>query len=359
MNYTYKAIITGFIFSLYLILGVGVASLPAQAESLDSFDAVIHVPDGQSEKNLSYFDLTLEPGKEENLIVTLTNKGEKELKLKALFNRAVTNSAGVIEYSGINEDSSTSAPYDIEKLVKLSDAEITLAPNESKDITLNVTMPKDKFSGVLAGGVYFEEISTEKVEGNIKNVFSREIAVLLRSDAAEVAPELTIKEARSAQVNYRNVIETDIENTSAVYVKNIEIDYSVLLDGKEVVSGKKEKLSMAPNTQMPFRIPFSGEEFGDGTYTVNITVKNDQGEWTGSPTFDVTKKEADDYNEKDVTVQKAGFDIPWSTVALVTVLLVLGGVTLLMINRNKKLKKQLAKKRKKRKKRPTSVPKSN
>lgn len=40
-------------------------------------------------------------------------------------------------------------------------------------------MPDKEFEGVLAGGLYIEQISTEKVEGNIKNVFSREIAVLL------------------------------------------------------------------------------------------------------------------------------------------------------------------------------------
>ncbi len=49
-------------------------------------------------------------------------------------------------------------------------------------------MPDKEFEGVLAGGLYIEQISTEKVEGNIKNVFSREIAVLLQNKTDEVKP---------------------------------------------------------------------------------------------------------------------------------------------------------------------------
>lgn len=359
MKRTYrKNIFKGFV-GLILFMNAIVFSSSAQAESLDSFDAVVHFPESQADKKLSYFDVQLAPEQKENLTVTLVNKSEQALTLKASFNRAVTNSAGVIEYSGINEDTSTSVPYDIEKLVTLSDQEIQLEPKQTKDITLTVTMPKDKFSGVLAGGVYFEEVSDEKVEGNVKNVFSREIALLIRSDGTEAKPNVVFDTAKADQVNYRNVIEVGIENTAAIYIKNVTIDYSVLLNGKEVLNGKKEKLSIAPNTRMPFRIPFSGEEFGDGEYTVNVTVSNDQGTWSGSPAFTISKGEADDFNKNDVTVQKAGFDLPWSTIALVAVLLVLAGIVILMINRNKKLKKQLAKKRKKRKKRPAPAAKNN
>ncbi|MGC6770473.1 DUF916 and DUF3324 domain-containing protein [Enterococcus sp. LJL51] len=358
MKNKYQKIASAGLISFILFLGLGIFSLPVQAESLDSFDALPHFTESQTNKELSYFDVKLEPEQKELLVVTLVNKSDKPLTLKASFNRAVTNSAGVIEYSGINKDTSTSAPYDIEKLVKLSTEEITLEPQQTKDITLDITMPKEKFAGVLAGGIYLEALSDEKVEGNVKNVFSREIAVLIRSDGTETEPDLSIETAKADQVNYRNVIEVGIENKAAVYIKNVAIEYSVLLDGKEVLQGKKEKLSIAPNTLFPFRIPFSGEEFGAGEYTVNISVATDKKQWKGSPTFTIDGKEAADFNDKDVTVKKSGFDIPWSTVSLAAVLLILAVVTALVINKNKKLKKELARKRRK-KKRPVQSKKQS
>lgn len=359
MKRTYrKNIFSGFI-GLIIILSVTIFSSPAQAESLDSFDAVVHFTDSQTNKELSYFDIQLAPEQKENLTVTLVNKGEQPLTLKAAFNRAVTNSAGVIEYSGINKDTAATTPYNIEELVTLSDSEIKLEPKQTKDITLAVAMPKNTFDGVLAGGVYFEALSDEKVEGNIKNIFSREIALLIHSNTADVKPDIVVDTAKADQVNYRNVIEVGVENKASTYVKNVTIDYRVLLDDKEVLSRKKEKLSLAPNTRMPFRIPFDGEEFGNGKYTVDITVSTDEDKWSGSPTFTISKGEAEDFNKSDVTVKKAGLDLPWSSIALVAVLLILGIVILLMVNKNKKLKKELAKKRRKRKKRPTSAAKNN
>lgn len=359
MKRTYRKNIFSGIIGLIIILSVAIFSSPAQAESLDSFDAVVHFPDSQANKELSYFDIQLAPEQKENLTVTLVNKGEQPLTLKAAFNRAVTNSAGVIEYSGINKDTAITAPYNIEELVTLSDSEINLEPKQTKDVTLAIAMPKDIFDGVLAGGVYFEALSDEKVEGNIKNIFSREIALLIHSNTTEVKPDIVVDTAKADQVNYRNVIEVGVENKASTYVKNVTIDYRVLLDDKEVLSGKKEKLSLAPNTRMPFRIPFAGEEFDNGKYTVDITVSTDEGKWSGSPTFTISKGEAENFNKNDVTVKKSGLDLPWSSIALVAVLLVLGIVILLMINKNKKLKKELAKKRRKRKKRPTSAAKSN
>ncbi|WP_321388260.1 DUF916 and DUF3324 domain-containing protein [uncultured Enterococcus sp.] len=349
----------GLVIFPALVYGESATSVESvDNESLNSFDATIHVPDSQADKNLSYFDVKLDPNQEEMLTVTLENKTEKTLTLKASFNRAITNAIGVIEYSGINKDTSKSAPYDIEDLVTLNDKEITLEPHATKDVTLTIKMPDNSFSGLLAGGVYFEANSDEKVEGNVKNIFSREIALLIRSDGEEVKPEVTINSAKAGQENYRNIIEVGIENKAAAYIKDITIDYKVLLDGKEVLKGTNEQLNMAPNTLFPFQIPFSGDKFENGEYQVDIKVSSDQGEWEGKPKFTISEKEASDFNEKDVSIKEdSGAEIPWGTIALIAVLIVLGSVVILMINRNKKLKKELAKKRKKRKKRPTETPK--
>lgn len=84
-----------------------------------------------------------QPDEAERLTVTLTNRTDQSIKLKASFNRAITNSLGVIEYSGMNMDESHFGP-NITDYVKLSDKEINLAANQSKDVYLD----KDAFKRI-------------------------------------------------------------------------------------------------------------------------------------------------------------------------------------------------------------------
>lgn len=327
------------LFALFLFLNSPVGF----AESLDTFDAIIHPPENQKDKSLLYYDLQLAPNQQEKLMVTLVNKSKEAIDIRASFNRAITNSVGVIEYSGLNKDTSASVPNNIEELVTLGTASVTLEPNQTKDIYLTVQMPQNAFKGVLAGGLYLEQVPTGKVEGNIRNIFSREIAVLLRNETTPVQPELNIQKAYATQKNYRNMIELQIENAQPTYVKNVAVTYNVLLDDdKTVLEGKKERMSIAPNTVFPFQIPLSGAEFASGKYTVQAKVTSDDQEWTGTPSFTVNQETAQQYNDNDVTIDKSAFAFPsWSTLAVLVTLLLLAIVVIFLILRNRKLKKNL------------------
>ena len=323
---------------LFLVLAFSFLPVVAHGESLDSFDAVIHPSEHQIGKEQLYYDLQYQPNETERLTVTLTNRTEQPIKLKAAFNRAVTNSLGVVEYSGMNEDESDFGP-NINDYVKLSDRAIDLAPKESKDIHLDVKMPDKEFEGVLAGGLYIEQISTEKVEGNIKNVFSREIAVLLQNKTEEVKPDLKIAQANALQVNHRNAVTVTVDNEKSTYVKNTAIDYQVEKDGKTLTKDKKEKLTLAPSSRMPFLIQMDNTEFSPGTYTVKMTVRSGEQKWTGSPTFTINQEKAKAYNVQDVSLEK-DTTTPWIWAGIAVIILLLA-VVIFMYNRNRNLKKKI------------------
>lgn len=340
------SIVSFIVVVIFLIVFVVSYPKTSLAESLDTFDARAHLPESQIDNNLTYFNLLLQPNSEEKLVVTLTNKSEAEIELKASFNRAITNNIGVIEYSGINEDKSTSAPVNIEELVTLSNQDIRIEANQSKEIEMTVKMPEKAFKGVLAGGLYLEQVSDEEVEGNIKNVFSREIAVLLHNDKTEVAPDVTIERAAANQVNSRNVIEVAIENKAAAYLKEVTIEYQVLLDDKTVVEGENEQLSLAPNSLFHYKVPFEGESFAAGTYTTQVVVTAGDKKWEGQPTFTIKAEKAKSLNKQAVALDEKEPLVSWWLIALGMVLLLLLGGILYLINRNRQLKQRLKKRRK-------------
>ncbi|MGG5368486.1 DUF916 and DUF3324 domain-containing protein [Enterococcus sp. AZ196] len=333
-----KKQLKSFIRGTLLILAFSFLPIVAHGESLDTFDAVIHPSEHQIDKKQLYYDLQYQPNEAERLTVTLTNRTDQPIKLKASFNRAVTNSLGVVEYSGMNKDESNFGPS-ITDFVKLSSQEIALAANESKDIYLDVKMPDKEFEGVLAGGLYLEQLSTGKVDGNIRNVFSREIAVLLQNKTDEVKPVLKITKAKSTQANSRNAIAVTVDNEKAVYVKDVTLTYEVKKNGKSIVKDKKEQLTLAPSSRMNYLIQMNNTEFSPGRYSVNMTIRSGDQKWTGNPTFTIDQEKAEDYNKKDVTIKKKAIN-PWIWIGLAVILLLLAAV-IFMYNRNRNLKKKL------------------
>lgn len=333
-----KNLLKPFIRGVFFILAFSFLPIVAHGESLDSFDAVIHPSEHQIDKNQLYYDLTYQPNESDRLTVTLTNRTDKPIKLKTAFNRAITNSLGVIEYSGMNQDKSDFGP-NITDYVKLSDKEIDLAANESKDIYLDIKMPDKEFEGVLAGGLYMEQVSTEKVEGNIKNIFSREIAVLLHNNTDEVKPDLKITKAKATQANSRNAINVTVDNQKATYVKDVTIDYQVEKDGKTIAKDTKKQLTLAPSSRMPYLIQMDNTEFTPGTYTVKMNISAGGQKWNASPSFKIDQAKAKDYNEKDVSIKEKSTN-PWIWVGI-AVIIVLLAVVIFMYNRNRNLKKKL------------------
>lgn len=333
-----RKLLNPFIRGAFLVLAFSFLPIVAHGESLDSFDAVIHPSEHQIDKDQLYYDLQYQPGETERLTVTVTNRTEKPIQLKTSFNRAVTNSLGVVEYSGMNQDKSDFGP-NITDYVTLKDKEIDLAANESKDIHLDVKMPDKEFEGVLAGGLYMEQISTEKIEGNIKNIFSREIAVLLQNNTSKIKPDLKITKARAAQANSRNAINVTIDNQKATYVKDVAIDYHVEKDGKSIAKGQNKQLTLAPSSRMPYLIQMDNTEFSPGTYTVKMKVRAGDQKWQANPTFTINQEKAADYNKKDVSIKETSPNLwIWGGIAVIIILL---AVVIFMYNRNRNLKKKL------------------
>ncbi len=98
---------------------------------------------------------------------------------------------------------------------------------------------------------------------------------MLQNKTDEVKPDLKIAQANALQVNHRNAVNVTVDNEKSTYVKNAAIDYQVEKDGKILTKDKKEKLTLAPSSRMPFLIQMDNTEFSPGTYTVKMTVRSE------------------------------------------------------------------------------------
>ncbi|WP_207942052.1 hypothetical protein DOK78_003021 [Enterococcus sp. DIV2402] len=313
-------------------------AVPVEAASLGSFEANIKVPDSQTNKELMYYDLLLQPKQTEELSLELKNTSEKELTLAVSFHRAVNNSNGAIVYSDSSEGKSDSAAFDIEDLVAVSDKEVTLKPNETKQITIEVAMPNEEFAGVLAGGLYIQQVGSEEFEGNVQNLFAREIALIVRNRLETVEPEIKINSAKALQENARNAVSVVIENSTPTYIGDVELSYAISRDEQTIIEETK-MITFAPNTKMNYFIPLSGQAFEAGTYTVKTTLTAGDNVWQGAPTFTIEADEAKEYNQTDVSIEKT--PLSWLTIGIGVAVGLLFIFVIILVIKNKKLQKEL------------------
>lgn len=257
------------------------------------------LPENQAE-DVSYFDLLMTPGQKQTIQVLLDNSTDKVVTVEASVASATTNINGVVEYSPSENKKDKTLKYDLAEYVKMPN-EIALQPQSQTSVAIEVTMPSEKFDGVIAGGLTFKQkssetdtSSTDKKGVSLKNEYSYVEALVLQQTNTKVAPSLTLNDVAPSQVNARNVINANLQNSKMGYLNQMKVDATVtnVDDPNMTFTSVKEMMQMAPNTNFDYPIAISNQGMLDsgnpskpmkaGTYHLDMDVygqKDPSGEY--------------------------------------------------------------------------------
>lgn len=294
----------------------------------------------QVDKNKTYFDLRLEPEAQENITIKVTNHSDQERTVKTDVQTATTNTNGVVEYINSQKNKSIDLPYNISELVKTETKEITLAPNQSKDVVYSISMPKADFSGVLSGGIIFtskNEAETEKSDSDvaINNQFGYVIALVLHGKE-EVTSDLQLSKVNLGQINNRNVIFAQLVNPKAAYLNRLNITAKIKKQNSDQLLYKTEKnnMQMAPNSVFNYPVSLQETEFKPGKYVLSIHAESKGRKWDFEEEFEIKADEAKSLNEQAyVHHEKTNY---WWLIIFILVIIVL--ILLFMIYRKRQQK---------------------
>ena len=296
------------------------------------FSVETEIPENQIDKTKTYFDLMMKPGQEQILKVRAANSTDENLVIDVSVKSATTNSNGVIEYGESLTALDKSAPADLSEIIQLKDGgeSVELPAKSEKVVELRVKMPKEEFSGQLAGGITFSEKVDEtkdKQKENtnglaIENRYAYTVAVLLRENETVVQPELSLEKVEPTQRNARSVISATLLNHEAAYLQSMKVTANVKnkKTNNVILEKEQEDMQMAPNSIFNFPIPY---EEGSGK------------KWQFTKEFTISKEEAKTFNEKDVTVKKTESKLIYLLIGLLLLLLI---ICLFIILRLKKQK---------------------
>jgi len=296
------------------------------------FSVETEIPENQIDKTKTYFDLMMKPDQEQILKVRAANSTDENLVIDVSVKSATTNSNGVIEYGESLTALDKSAPADLSEIIQLKDGgeSVELPAKSEKVVELRVKMPKEEFSGQLAGGITFSEKVDEtkdKQKENtnglaIENRYAYTVAVLLRENETVVQPELSLEKVEPTQRNARSVISATLLNHEAAYLQSMKVTANVKnkKTNNVILEKEQEDMQMAPNSIFNFPIPYEENEMEAGTYVLAMTVEGSGKKWQFTKEFTISKEEAETFNEKlpSISVIVPFVDLPSITLAPIT-----------------------------------------
>ncbi|WP_086314607.1 hypothetical protein A5821_002190 [Enterococcus sp. 7F3_DIV0205] len=307
--------------------------------------------------NAGYFDLRMTPEQKQTVEIELYNMTDKELSVDLSVHSAKTNSNGVIEYGPTKIEKDPSLKYSLEDIAKVPE-KVTLPPKGTVNVPVKITMPKERYDGYIAGGIYLQKAQSEeekKADEKAKGVVNKYafIAGMLLSETdAKLQPELKFNKIEAGLTNYRNSFMINFSNIEPVYIEGMTVDAQIFKEGSDEIlyESKKENYRMAPNSAMTFPVNLNGEAFVAGDYIGHIVVTAGDEKWEWRGKFKVTREDADKYNAEDVSlIQDRG--INWKMIALIVGSILLILLAIYIITRTVSKKNQDKKKRNKKKKR--------
>lgn len=310
------------------------------------------IPENQIDKNKTYFDLRMEPEQEQILEIVLRNDTQADVRMQPKINTAFTNINGVVEYNGTDKEPDNTLQNRIEDLVK-TEEEVTVPAQGEYVLQLQVTMPKEEFDGVIAGGIVLEEVKEEvdqtktdttsdetedEQSMSIKNTYAYVVGITLNENDNPVQAELKLNDVTPAQLNARNVINANLQNVKPMYVNQMTVDATITEKDKTEVlyESHKESLQMAPHSNFDYPVSLNGEKMKGGTYTLKMRVTSKGEEWEFEKDFTIEKEVAKAFNQSDVTVEKAN---NWILVAIGIAIIILVLFIIIIVSQKRKMKK--------------------
>lgn len=235
------------------------------------------LPDNQIDKNESYFDLKVEPNKEQTLKIIIFNTGSKSIKVTAEVNNAYTADSATIGYDKYNKSTYKSTFPELSSLVEGSRKQtVDLKAGESKEVSFKVKSPDKEYKGIILGGVTtIANVSPTKSKNlNIQNQVRYVKGVVLRSKDDAVNPDMHMTNAFPKAVSGSKGIAFTLDNTAPININDVKLK-SKIKHGSKVFNYHAKNLQIAPNSKFNYFVPISN--LTAGTYKAKITLTGKDG----------------------------------------------------------------------------------
>ncbi|EOH97000.1 hypothetical protein UAY_02732 [Enterococcus moraviensis ATCC BAA-383] len=326
-----------FYFMLIFVIGLCFFSnfqQVAAEEENNGFSVKAILPENQRNKEVTYYDLEVKPGQEQDLSLELFNSSSNEQELSLAINPAITNDNGVIDYSTLPKsyqyDASLRTPI---TTIASTDKKVKVPANSKKIVKIHLKLPNEKFKGMILGGIYITSLTDDTEDSDkketgmqIKNKIAYTIGMTLVESNEEVKADLQYEKTTATQEAGRNIVKATIRNPQPINLDDISYQAKIYKEGSTEVIHERtvEGYRMAPQSVFNYPISWNNKPFKAGKYQIKLTAESKKTgqKWNWDETFTIKADEAKKLNEKAVDLEE---DNQWM------MYLIAGGILLLVL----------------------------
>ncbi|WP_034298566.1 DUF916 and DUF3324 domain-containing protein [Alkalibacterium sp. AK22] len=287
---------------LFLLLSItlSVGHQTAIAEESVGFSIKAQLSNSQISPDVSYFDLRVEPGRDEFLEISVYNHKPEPLTVEVHVFNASTNRNGLIVYEPVEPADSLVTP--LTDWISLKEDRLTVEANGTGTIRLDVTSI-EPFDGIKLGGVYVEKVNEDEDNQGVmlSNQYAYVTAIQLSENDEPVMSEVEFISVGPELINYRTAVTAQIENVQPEILADLSIEAQLYeVDSNELVTEQTyENWRMAPNSTADIGISLNNRPIQAGDYRLEMTVFNANHVWEFEELFSI--EEADEaINEQAV-----------------------------------------------------------
>ncbi len=317
------------------------------------------LPENQRTK-ATYFDLRMEPGQHQTIEIALSNVSDEEVKVHLKTNPAQTNDNGVIIYSESDKDNRLASRTISFSDITNVDEDVVIAAKTTKQVPIELQMPKESFDGIVLGGIHVtiaeNEESNETMDDRqmaVINKFEYSVGVLLSETDSIPTSDMLLKKVAASQVLSRNVIKVNLENPTMSLIDDIRYRSKIYKKGQTDVylESVHTGYRLAPTSDFNLGIQMDRKKFEAGTYQLKLTAKSEktQQEWQWDEEFVITREEAKEFNEQAIDIEENTFNWLWIVLILMVLIVILLIIFIRQLSKkNARQKKKMKRKRSKR-----------
>lgn len=299
------------------------------ADEVIGFSVSPIFPESQIDKDLGYFYLNTEPDTTQEVKVKIKSLREDPTTISIHVNDAITNDNVSVEYSNDNPDLDNSLENPISELLQVneSEQEVTVSNFEEKIVTLTLNVPKDPFSGIKLGGIRFIEQSEDSESEGLSNRYGYTVGVMINQDNEPFneGADLKLKDVGATLNRGMKVVYAELQNPEPKLLGGLTIDANVykLGDSEPLLTETRQQLSVAPNSNFSYFIPWGIKDLNAGEYEIVLVANSGEQNWEWRETFTVGPKQASNINRQSLNRLSLSTSLKFLIVFLILVLFTL------------------------------------
>ncbi|MBO0431311.1 DUF916 and DUF3324 domain-containing protein [Enterococcus sp. DIV0660C] len=264
--------------------------------------------DKQIDENVPYYHLKEEPGEKDQITIKLINNSDREISLETSITNANTNLNGLMDYTGTRADHA-SLKIPLTSILTCKEKIVKVPAKSSVNQQFDISMPSEKFDGVIIGGIVVAEKNESKTDDqslSLNNEYKYTMGVVLTNQDDNVIKKnisLILEEVSPKLFDGKKTVEANILNDNPYIFSGKSLKAKIYSqENNDLVNEISLKnISIAPHSSLPVQFDWGKADLKSGNYIFKGNLIDTDGkEWKFEKNFVIKAEEAKSINEKSV-----------------------------------------------------------